>query len=242
MNNDEKILTPPYLSVRKIVEMIELVSSRNYPEGISTDFFKSRGFSSADATLAVNTLKFLNLLKEDGTPTEHMEKMRIKGEDRKPEFEKIIRLGYKKLFDTVDSPHELPKDKLETEFIAVYKLSDRIVASAIPAFYRLCMYAGLREEKAVSKAPISRDGSAKPAFSPQPKKANLKNQGVSVRNGFSVLPISGGKFELHLPEEWKNRLLDEEDAEVKWRIARTALKNLADTLSKDSDIKDTEDN
>ncbi|HEY4506522.1 MAG TPA: DUF5343 domain-containing protein [Candidatus Paceibacterota bacterium] len=238
MNNHERISTPPYLSVRKITEMVDLVSSRNYPEGISAEFFKNRGFGSADATLAVNTLKFLNLLKEDGTPTEEMSAMRIKGDSRKPEFQKIIRVAYKKLFETVDNPHELPKDKLATELIAVYKLSDRVVSGAIPAFYKFCMYAGLKEEKGGSTPSVKKD-SPKSTSLPLRKSTPMTDKGASPRSGFSALPIADGKLELHLSEQWKNKLLSDESIENKWRTVRTALKELADALG-ESDLKGKE--
>jgi Family of unknown function (DUF5343) len=232
MDNEEKKTTPSYLSVRKIGEMVDLVSSRNYPEGITAEFFKSRGFGPADATLAVNTLKFLNLLKDDGMPTEAMEKMRIKGDERKPEFEKIVRLAYKKLFDTVDDPHLLPKEKLATEFIAVYKLSDRIVTGAIPAFYKFCEYAGMRDEKAVTPRRSAPTGTPRPVS--QTKKTTTSNnkEAMAPRAGFSAVPVADGRLEVHMPEDLKNKLLDDEDLGTIWVKARSALKELADAYKK----------
>ncbi len=234
--SNEKVTTPPYLSVRKIAELVDIVSSRNFSEGITTDSFKSRNFGSADAALAVNTLKFLNLITEEGVPTEAMQKMRIKGDDRKPEFAKIFRQAYKGLYDVVDDPLSLTSDKLTSEFIAIYKLSDRIAKSVVPAFNKFAVYSGLREEKAVLKRsnPVAGAPKVKPAktFAPVAKKAPAGNNNgeTIVRSGFSALPISGGKIELHLPEQWKNRLLDDESIEEKWRTARAALKDLADAL------------
>lgn len=220
-------MTPPYLSVKKIAEMMELVSSRNYRDGISVDFFKSRRFGSADALLAVNTLKFLNLLTEDGKPTEFMTIMRIKGDDRKPEFEKVLRNGYKKLFETVDEPHLLSRDKLKNEFVAIYDVSDRVLASAIPAFYKFCEYAGLMEERPVPMRSVSL------ASQKSTERVRKTGRGVyankSTESDPSLIKVAIGKIEVTIPKTLMNAILnDSNDSLQVWVKVKSALKELED--------------
>lgn len=236
-NEDNKKVTPPYLSVRKIVELVDLVSSRNITEAITADFFKSRNFGTADSILAINTLRFLNLLNDDGAPTPGMEKMRIKGDERKPEFEKIVRSGYRKLFDSVD-PLQLTSDKLMTEFIAVYKISDRVAKSAIPAFNKLLEYSGLKEEKTTPKRSAS-VGIPKPSASSQVKKINQPafKGATSVRVGFSAVPVADGRFEVYMMEDLKNKLLDNEKLGEVWGKVRSAIRELDEAYKQETKVE-----
>ena len=54
----EKKITPPYISVAKLQELIDLVSNRNYSM-FSSHIFKKQNFSASDAIWSVSALKFL---------------------------------------------------------------------------------------------------------------------------------------------------------------------------------------
>lgn len=48
------------------------------------------------------------------------------------------------------------------------------------------------------------------------------------RAGFSAVPVADGRLEVHMPEDLKNKLLDNEKLAEIWVRVRTALKELAD--------------
>ena len=224
-DEDKKTVPPPYLSVKKVAEVIEFVSSRPFKEAITTRTFTDRKFSLPDAALAVNMLKFLGLIDDGGEATPVMQKMRIKDESRKPEFAKIVKGAYKELFETDTPPYELPADKLHTEFGDAYKVSDRLIRSAIPVFLKMCEYAGFIEEKPVQRRTATSSGVIGKSLSPRKPSFTRIEKPRQNYSGLSVVPIE--HLELHMPEELKNRLLTDEDVEVLWREARAAIKKLA---------------
>ena len=66
MENSKNNLKVPYLSASKMDKLMELVSERSL-SNIKTTYFKPYGFGHADAYLAINSLRFLGLINEDGT-------------------------------------------------------------------------------------------------------------------------------------------------------------------------------
>ncbi len=230
-------ITPPYFSVVKLVQTIELISTRNLTE-VSVSFFTARGFSPNDALLAFNALKFLGLVNDAGQPTEAMAKLRIQGEARKAEFEKIVRTAYKKLFDSVDNPQNLPQVDLYNEFVAQYGLSKRIATTAIPFFYKLCEYAGLKPEGTVaSRKRESKAKTGTPAAKTKAAAAVHKHEEHLPENlhGFSPTPVADGRLVLNLPATLKNRLLDDEQLNADWFTLKKALEAFADkALPKDN--------
>ncbi len=143
-----KPATAPYISITKLEDVINLVSNRNYSD-FTTDIFKNRGFSKVDAFLAMNTLRFLNLITDDRKPTEQMKKIGLKGDSRKEAFKEVIQNAYKKLFDIVEKPQDLPFNELFNEIKTQYNLSGRIARQAVPVFLKMAEFAGLIEEGSV---------------------------------------------------------------------------------------------
>lgn len=150
---DTKKSNPPYISAKKLEQLLGLLSTRSLGH-VSKDDLTSRGFSLSDAFQALQALKFLNLIDDDGNVTDDAKKLILKGDQKKSALEEIVKSSYQKLFDTVPEPYSLSKDDLHNEFIAVYKLSGRLARTAVPAFLWLSTEAGLRttsEKKSVLK-------------------------------------------------------------------------------------------
>lgn len=231
MNNTEqaKAITPPYLSVAKLERTIELVTTRSFNE-VSSGLFKNYGFGTAEALLAVNTLKFLGVVDENGTPTELMTKIRLRCEAGKAEFEKIVRTAYKKLFDAVEAPQDLPVDDLANEFHAHYNLSPRIVRTALPVFLKLCEYAGLKEPGTVtSRKQSAQSGSrAKAPASKKERSSHESSSGQTIHKNLAPVPVAEGRLVLYMPSSLKDKLLDDEALSEDWVGLRTALKQFAE--------------
>jgi len=139
-------ITPPYLSVVQLSRVMELASNRNFTS-VSRELFEQYGLNKSDSLLAFNTFRFLNLIDDSGKATEMMGKLHLQGDIRKKEFQEIISLAYKRLFDaTNNKPYDLGSKDLINEFIINYKITLRIARAAVPAFLKLCEYGGLREE------------------------------------------------------------------------------------------------
>lgn len=203
MEEQKKSNTVPYLSAAKMDKLLQLVSDRSL-NNISAAYFKSYGFGEADAYLAMNTLRFLKLVDDNDKPTEHARKFQLRGEARDKEVEPIVRTAYKDLFDSVSEPQNLPKDELINEFMHSYSLSSRIAKSAVPAFLKLCEFAGLVEQGSVlTRTRQSQSGGATKSTKKLTGKSNSKSITTEDREevGSTIVPFAGGKVKLVLPTE-----------------------------------------
>lgn len=202
-------MTPPYLSKVKLSAVIDYVSSRNLAE-VSNDTFLKNNFSGADAGLAVNSLKFLGFIDDAGKSTELMTKLRLTGDARKQAFEKIVKDAYKKLFDVVPAPQDLPLDQLISDLRIQYDLSKRVADSAAPALVKLMEYAGLKEETAVRKFTPS-DKPKKPKETPQKQDKKDKDALETGRDYDFHIPIVEGKMYIEIPNEVHHLSLTDDD-------------------------------
>lgn len=238
----QRQIKPPYYSVAKLDKTIELVSTRNYTD-INTSTFLGYGFGTTDALLAVSTLRFLGLIDDNGKPTELMQKVRLKGDVRKKEFEGIVRSAYSKLFEVVDEPQNLPTDELYNEFVAQYNLSGRLANTAIPVFNRLLEYAGLKEEGAVQtrKRQPKKVGAKLPPSKRQVKSREESGDGKQYK-GMSEIVVAGGRFIMHVPTSIKEQLLDNDDMNDDWRVMKKAIQEFADKYVKGMSEEGEEEN
>ncbi len=224
-------MPPPYVSVVKLENMIDLLSRRNFTD-ISVSIFTNYGFSKVDALLSISALRFLGFINEDGHVTDAIAGLRLKGEVQKKEFEKIVREAYKKLFDVVDDPQNLSADELSNEFTLQYGISKRIVKTAKPVFLKLCEYAGLKAEGSIVRS--KRTFNTKKKVAVKEKYAGAPPQILDQLNarvgrmGFASIRVAEGRMVLNIPVELKERLLDEEALGEDWKILRTALRVFAD--------------
>ena len=197
MKEQEKSKTVPYLSASKMGKLMELVSERSL-QNVSASYFKSYGFGEADAYLAMNALRFLKLIDETDKPTELARKFQLRGEARNKEAGTAIKTSYKELFEAVEKPYELPKDHLVNEFMHNYKLSNRVAQSAVPAFLKLCEFAGLVEEGSV----LTRTREQKTSTSNGHKnEVQRVKQDKTVKEGgnYTPIPFAEGEIKLYLP-------------------------------------------
>ena len=144
-NNDNNEQTVPYLSASKMGKLMELISQRSLIS-IDPGYFKNYGFGQADAYLAINTLKFLGIIDDNGKSTDTLRKFQLLGDSRNSEVQQILKITYKKLFSVTNDAYKLSKDHLTNEFMHLYSLSRRIAISAVPAFLKLSEALALPED------------------------------------------------------------------------------------------------
>lgn len=232
----KKKITPPYLSVSKIEETFRLIANRNF-KTIDNSVFEGYGYGVADALLAVNMLRFLSLIDDEGNPTSLIEKVRLQGDARKKEFEEIVRKAYENLFEIVSAPQNLPIQELTNEFLTQYKLSMRIAKSAVPAFIKLCEYAGLKEEGSIvgrKRTPKAGENKDKNNVTGADKKT-LKSKTFATSTGTHLYPVVKEKMTISVPEDWY--LLSERDDTLneKWRAVVKAAHLYAESMSNQED-------
>ncbi len=219
--------TPVYLSIVKLEEVIDLVSNRNYGE-FAASLFTNRGYSMADALLAISALKFLKLIDDSGTPTSLMGKIGQRGDAQKKAFEEVVRDAYEKLFSVTNAPHELPSDELFNEMRNQYGISSRIARQAVPAFLKLCEYAGLKEKGSITaKKHINKgkEGQTKSVLKMNHKKSELTSQ--AIPSDTFAIPV--GKVFLSIPEDIHQKALFDEKVGKGLRDVLKEVKNFSDT-------------
>ena len=221
----------PYLSAAKMGRLMELVSERSLTI-ITPEYFKNYGFGQADAYLAINTLKFLGVIDDNGKSTDVLRRFQLRGDIRNMEVQQILKVVYKRLFDAVDDPYKLSKDDLTNEFMHHYSLSRRIAISAVPAFLKLCEFAGLVDQGSV----ITRK---------RIDKSNKKqsddrsvNKGSDINNVNISIPIDGGKMEWKLPSEIFTKMAFGGDIAEDIRLITTQLSNFAKKYLQDESNKE----
>ncbi len=146
----EKVVkkTPPYMSVAKLDQLFALLGTHSFSKLTMNDL-KLRGFSEPDAFLAIQALKFLGMISDEGVPTERARVLSMKAEGKEQKLQEIVREAYKELFDTVPSAELLNRDNLHDELMAVYKISPRLANTAVPIFIWLCGKAGIKTSEEV---------------------------------------------------------------------------------------------
>lgn len=240
---NKKPPTAPYISITKLEEVINLVSNRTYPE-FTSSIFKNRGFSNADALLAMNTLKFLNLITNDGKPTEQMAKIGLKGDARKEAFKEIIKKAYEKLFAVVPAPQDLSSIEIFNEMKTQYELSGRVARQAVPVFLKIAEFAGLKEEGSV----IGRKRNPKTGEKLTRKgKTEKQLYDIAEGAGFTPIRVAEGRMVLNIPSELQNKIMEGDDKlHNDWRNIRAELKKFADKyipdnlLKKETPVENTE--
>ena len=206
MKSENNTPTPPYASVSKVNEMFELLNVRSF-SSISPSDLKTRRFSTADAFQVVATLKFLGLLNEDGSKTDKLTKIQLRGEQRTNALKEIVTGAYKLLFSVVPEANMLSRDELHNELMAIYKVSPRIAKTAAPLFLWLCKQAGLDvSEEIIIRDQIPREKNRDITLKQErTSKAVTSNKAVQSPSGIDVgyqyFPV--GKIKLLIPNEEK---------------------------------------
>lgn len=143
---------PPYLSVTKLVRLLEVISTRNLPK-VGVTELDNYGIIGTDRYIALSALKFLGIIDDQGIPTSRMKQLQLKGEARATALKEIVQASYKKLFDTVSEPYQLDGNELINDFQTGYGASPRIAKVAVPAFLFLCEEAGFKERTTKLRSP-----------------------------------------------------------------------------------------
>jgi hypothetical protein len=245
MNTEQKItktLTPVYLSVPQLERLMTLAASRKL-DNVSLKMFRDYGFNESDASLAVSCLKFLGLVDDANSATPAMDKLRLKGDLGKKEWETIVRTAYSKLFNSVEKPYELPQDELFNEFNVRYTdsiKSDRVARSAVIAFLKLCEYAGLREEGSIvvqRRAKGERQAPRNKIATAQKQGGDLARKGRAPQEfaggDFYMHPVVKGKMTITIPEDLHLRAATDDDLSDAWRVVLKAAHKFAEAYLKD---------
>src|SRR4051794_6886799 len=92
----------PYAPTANVLRAIEHYREKA-PSAISKELLMRLGYPEAYANRTLRALRMLDLVTDDGTPTDAFKELqRASDEDFVPRLEQVVRTGYAEVFEAVD--------------------------------------------------------------------------------------------------------------------------------------------
>ncbi len=212
--NESKTITPPYLSIAKMKEVVEKLEKKSLNKLESKDF-RAWGFSTADANLAIAVLKFLKIIDENGKiDIDKARKFKMSEGEKEKMIKELVKSAYKPLFDENEEPWGLSDKDLKDDFIRKYDCSPRLLASAIPLFRYLCSIAGFIPKDQVVSRPKKKDNTGKclkdkmTKVKPMQGRTDSDDYVIPILDGISIVVSSNekGSYDSLLKGVWEGEL------------------------------------
>jgi hypothetical protein len=211
MNKSDKItqelLKPPYGGQAAFATFLAKLQKRRM-DRVDGPFLRELEIASpGNESKVINGLKFLGLIREDGTATEKMRALYVEGEQFQKALESVVREAYSVLFKNINVGNAQTVD-VRNCFKVDYGMAPQLAVEATRIFTYLAKAAGIQlspeimsEESSTSKG-ISIKGStkssnkspAKPKSKGTPKTAVDERQSRDGENMF--VPKGMQRFEI----------------------------------------------
>jgi Family of unknown function (DUF5343) len=100
----------------KLSALLRLAPAVGPPEKVDEAWLSSVGIASSDAKSIIRVLRFVDLIEDDGAPTELWEAIRHQTSANRIRFAGAVRKAYKQLFDSYPDAHRKDEETLRTFF------------------------------------------------------------------------------------------------------------------------------
>ncbi len=161
----------PYAPASVILDIIDRYRNRGLPSPINGEILARAGVSESLIPRALQALQSLDLVGEEGQPTQHLEDLRLAAENEyKERFETWLRSAYADVMNFVD-PSEDDETKVRDAFRSYKPVGQQ--GRMVTLFLGLCASAGLIPEKPTQPRRTSTPRASKPR-SPSSTKARPK--------------------------------------------------------------------
>jgi Family of unknown function (DUF5343) len=135
----------PYTSPSAIVQVLEGFRSRGLQTPFTLDVLQKAGVSKSLAPRTMQALALLDLIGDDGMPTEAFEALRKAGADEfKDRFAALLRAAYAEVFSYVD-PTQDSRERIRDAFRSYVPVAQQ--ERMVTLFLGLCAYAGITDEE-----------------------------------------------------------------------------------------------
>ena len=196
----------PYVySSGKLKQFLEMISTVGTPPKITQEYLEAAGFKSTNDRAIISVLKFVELLGEDGKPTEDYKLLRDRSQ-----FGAIlashIKEGYSELFSLFPDANNKNNEALKNFFATKTTAGDAALGQIVATFKTLC-------ESADFEAP---------APSPTGSEGHKGDRPVSRSLKIPAIPESGVTINLNI----QLQLPPTEDSAVYDRIFESLRRNL----------------
>lgn len=170
--------TPPYISFRTLLTMVERLESGGIPQRIDRSFW-GQFLAGGLGAQTITAMKWLGLLQGDyNEPTDLLEQLVKEKDKRKELLAHILRQRYAPIFDSVDLARATPHH-LDGEFRRHYKAEGDTLRKVVAFFIHAAQYAGISVSTLLTKKTRKRGPTTKTAARP----AGKRNQGEAPSSG-----------------------------------------------------------
>jgi len=164
-NNKEQFR--PYAAPSNVIAVIDRARTRNLPETVNNEFLRIAGVPEAVFGRVMQALRFLNLVHEDGRPTETLEALAGSKESEYRELlEKAIRDAYRAEFSMID-PGQDPLPAILDAFQPYQPRSQ--TSRMVMLFLQLCREAGIPVADAPRERRMKAEQARKVRATPRPR-------------------------------------------------------------------------
>ena len=222
MPADFKSVPPPYGPTEGMLQGIELMH-RLSPIKVDARLLKNNGVAPNNEYKVVGALKYLNIIDEDGKPTEKSRLLKTRGPSYLLALQDIVKTAYKDLFGQLDM-RNATKDQIHNYFVTDLGMGIEMASKASRFFIGLCQQADISINPELN---ASRDASTSDKRKPAPtakKRATTRRRETSAESPpFDLSPT----FVLSITPETADMELDELTALFK-KIRRAMKRASAD--------------
>src|SRR5207245_2937397 len=95
---EEKKRMAPYVAVSALSAFFDRIRTIALPGEITSSGLEKIGVSKSNALALISTLRFLELIDDEGIPTEKLRSLQASGGEFKTNLEQVIRSSYSDLF------------------------------------------------------------------------------------------------------------------------------------------------
>lgn len=223
----------PYAPPTNVVAVIQRVRSRNTPPKIDAEFLNLVGVPNGSVSRVLTALEFLNLVDEEGVPTDTLDSLGGAGEsDYRSILEGVVKEVYAPEFSKGLDPAIDPQSKIE-DYFAPYQPRSQTTRMAV-LFVSLCREAGME----VLDKP--KDRQMRERVSPRAKGNRAPSVRRSTERQLSGRSPAGESNFFGLAESDLARLSDD-DFDTVWAAIGTIVKTKVRSSQSASGAKFTAD-
>lgn len=228
---------PPYGAQKAFVDFFGLLQKRRIDK-VDAAFLKANGIAPGNEKKVIIGLKFLGLIKDDGTSTEKMQSLNVQGEPFQRALATIVKDAYNVLFKTFNDVQTVSIIDLNNCFRVDYNMAPQLADKATNIFVYLAKTAGIQLSPSImveepSPQPVIKGIKKKPESKP---KATIitdeSNQQPQVNTNSEYMPIPKGMRRLEIQNKVLIFLPETCDKGIKAQASKFA-KQLIDIYEED---------
>ena len=132
-------LIPPYGPSRGMLQALHLLR-RTTPTRIDSDYLRVNKIAPGNEYKVVGALRYLDLIDDDGKPTENSRLLKTKGATYTLALQDIVRKAYSGIFRGL-KPNEITRENIYNHFVAQGGLGAEMATKATRFLVKLCKLA-----------------------------------------------------------------------------------------------------